>query len=246
MSLFRLRIIPAALALAVVAVTAGCATAPAAAPPSDGPGSSGADDTAAHEHTDLTADHYDVAWLDDGRAIGVVTWGSSTPTCQPQLQDATAVGQKITITLAEHPDAVKGCNGDLSAQAEMIPVPEGIDVTKDVEVEIAWGEVTDTASLAALDAAPQGDVQQEPSAGWFGDDGILLLTWGSSSCKPQVDDVEMTDAGAAVELVLSSDMCTMDMAPRVTTILLPETAVRDGFELAVVGPYLDTTLDVIG
>ncbi|UNK70380.1 hypothetical protein [Microbacterium sp. H1-D42] len=244
MSPSRLRALPTAIALAAVALLAtGCASSPASPAPTSGADSA----PASHDHADVMPDHLDAAWLDDGRAIGIVTWGSSTPACRPAQVDATADGQTITVTLTGSPEASKGCDADLGPRADMIGVPEGVDVTKDVAVKVEGGTASETLRLSALEERPDGTGAQGASAGWFGDDGIVLLTWGSSSCVPEVGDVRMSDAGATVTLGTTTDMCTMDYAPRVTPILLPEPADRGApFELTLVGGNLDGTVAVIG
>ena len=252
MSLSRLRAFPAARTrstltlstltlVALAALATGCTAVPGSSAPT-----SGAQTTPpSHDHLDVAADHVDAAWLDEGRAIGVVTWGSSTPTCRPATVEATADGQSITVTLSDPPESSEGCDADLGPRGDLIAVPDGVDVTDDVEVKIAYGPVSGTVPLVGLSAAPGDAEAQGASAGWFGDDGILLLTWGSSSCTPQVNAVEMTDAGAAVTLGTTADMCTMDYAPRVTPILLPEPAAREGaFELTLVGANVDGTVTV--
>ena len=39
-------------------------------------------------------------------------------------------------------------------------------------------------------ATPGSSTEYQPSAGWFDDGGLVLLTWGSSSCAPVVESVE--------------------------------------------------------
>jgi len=108
------------------------------------------------------------------------------------------------------------------------------------------GERTESADLDALAEAPQGQTEYTPSAGWFDDEGIVLLTWGSSSCPPVVNDVQSTDAGATVTFQEVDGVCTMDLAPRVTPILLPQEAADGAFELTLVGGGLDGTVAVHG
>jgi len=242
MSTSLARGIRSALALFALAVlSAGCASAPGSTAPS-GPDASDAPPAQRQpERDDLGA-----AWLDDGRAIAVITWGSSTPTCRPAQVETDAEGQEISVTMHDHPDASKGCDSDLTPRADLIMVPEGVDATKDVTLKIAHEDHSGTVILPALASAALSTGAQDPSAGWFADDGIVLLSWGSSSCRPHVEKVTMTDAGATVALASSTGMCTMDMAPRVTPILLPEAVDRDAdFELTLVGGP-DATIPVLG
>lgn len=237
-----MRLLRASSAVATLAAVALLATACAGTPGSDAPTSSR---TPSEGSTTPIADgvsEVEVAWLDGGRAIAVLTWGSSS--CVPTLGDVAKVEQGIRVTLAASGE--KACTDDLAPRALMVPVPEGVDVTSDVEVEIVHGQRTDTADLDALAEAPEGQTEYQPSASWFDDDGIVLLTWGSSSCPPIVDDVQMTDAGATVILQDIDRPCTMDMAPRLTSLAVSEGRAAGPFELTLVGGGLDGKVAVGG
>jgi hypothetical protein len=251
MSLSRLRPLPSALALAAVALlTAGCGTGPASPAPTstagDPTGTGGAD--AGGAPPERTADDVEAAWLDGGRMIAIVTWGSSTRTCQPAVTDAAADGQRVTLTLADPAEAADGCDMDLGPRAVILPVQEGVDVTKGVELQVTYGDLSADADLDGLDTAPQGPSAQQASAGRFDDDGIVLLTYGSSSCPPRVDDVTMTADGATVTFAEAGDrVCTMDFAPRATAIALPAERDDDApFTLTLVGDNLDAEVPVLG
>lgn len=246
MSLSPLRLIPPALALAAVALlTAGCTTTPASPAPTSTAGSpsstAGADAGATPD--ERTADDVEAAWLDDGRMIGLVTWGSSS--CRPHVEDVKADGQSVAVTVADEKE--QACTNDLVPRAIAVMVPEGVDVTKDVDLRVTYGDAQAEADLDGLDAAPQGMGEQQPSAGWFEDDGIVLLTWGSSSCPPIVQDLAMTDAGATLTFTTTDRVCTMDFAPRATAITLPEEHDDDApFTLTLVGDNLDGEVAVLG
>ncbi|MFJ4044230.1 hypothetical protein ACIPV2_00625 [Microbacterium sp. NPDC089987] len=230
-----MRLLRASSAVATLAGVALLATACASAPGSDAPTSSR---TPSGLSTPPIADgvsEVEVAWLDGGRAIAVLTWGSSS--CVPTLGDVEGDGQSISVTLAASSE--KACTDDLAPRALMVPVPEGVDVTADVEVEIVHGQRTDTSDLEALAEAPQGQTEYRPSASWFDDDGIVLLTWGSSSCPPIVNDVQATDGGATVTLQDIDRPCTMDMAPRLTPLAVPGGHAAGPYELTLVGGGLD-------
>lgn len=246
MNLFRSRGLRSLTALAAIALlAAGCASSPGAVPGASKTPTG--HDSPHHDHAQIEAGDVDAAWLDDGRMIGIVTWGSSTPTCWPAQAEATSEGQTVTVRLTEHPEASEGCDADLTPHGSLVAAPAGVDVTKDVEIEVRNGSETGSVTLPGLPDAPQSGGEQTPSAGWFGTDGILLLTWGSGSCKPQVGDVEMTDAGATVTFTPATGMCTMDFVPRATPILLPEPVTPDAdFTLTLVGDNLDGALPVIG
>lgn len=237
-----MRLLRASSAVAALAAVALLATACAGTPGSGAPTSSR---TPSEGSTPPIADgvsEVEVAWLDGGRAIAVLTWGSSS--CAPTLGDVVKAEQGIRVTLAASGE--KACTDDLAPRALMVPVPEGVDVTSDVEVEIVHGQRTDTADLHALAEAPQGQTEYQPSASWYDDGGIVLLTWGSSSCPPVVNDVQTTDAGATVTLQDIDRPCTMDLAPRLTPLSIPEAHDDGPFELTLVGGGLDGKVAVEG
>lgn len=179
--------------------------------------------------------------MDGGRGFAVVTWGSSS--CVPVIDAVGAEGQKVTVTLANGVE--KACTDDLVPRGLFVAMPEGVDVTKDVDVAVEYGGRTDDSDLDALAEAPEGMGEQTPSAGWFEDDGIALLTWGSSSCPPAVIDVEQSDAGATVTFDTIERVCTMDYVARVTTIMVPNEHEDGPFELTLVGDNLDGTVSVM-
>lgn len=237
-----MRLLRASSAVAALAAVALLATACAGTPGSDVPTSSR---TPSEGSTPPIADgvsEVEVAWLDGGRAIAVLTWGSSS--CAPTLGDVAKSEQGIRVILAASGE--KACTDDLAPRALMVPVPEGVDVTSDVEVEIVHGQRTDTADLDALAEAPQGQTEYQPSASWFDDGGIVLLTWGSSSCPPVVNDVQTTEVGATVTLQDIDRPCTMDLAPRLTSISIPEAHDSGPYELTLVGGGLDGKVAVEG
>jgi len=241
MSLSRLRLIPSALALAAAALlTAGCGAGPASpAPTSTG----GAD--AVVPGSERTVTDIEAGWLDGGRMIAVVTWGSSTPTCRPAQSDALADGQTVMITLTDPEEASEGCDSDLVPRATIVMVPEGVDVTQDVELEVSYGDIRGDADLEGLDAAPQGTGEQQSSAGWFDDDGIVLLTWGSSSCPPAPEQVVQAKDQISVSFASDDRVCTMDFAPRATVIMLSTPRIGDGpFTLRMQGDNLDGEVTV--
>lgn len=242
------RALSSVVALAAASLLAvGCSTGPGATPAptstaDDSPSASNGATGAPQTGDDHDADDVEVAWLDDGRGIAVITWGSSS--CVPSMGDAVADGQRISVELVDGQETA--CTDDLSPRALFVPVPEGVDVTQEVEVEVRYGSLTEDADLDGLAAAPTGESGQKSSAGWFDDSGIALLTWGSSSCPPMPESVEMTDAGATVTFTQTDRVCTMDFAPRVTVIDLPQERDDDApFTLTLVGDNLDAEVDVL-
>ncbi len=239
MTTSRLRLALAALAIAgATLLVAGCTASPA----SPAPTSSADTDDAPAPGDDVIADDVELAWLDGGRGFAVVTWGSSS--CVPMVDAVGADGQNVTVTLVNGDE--KACTDDLVPRALFVAMPEGVDVKKDVEVAVEYGGRTADVDLDALAGAPGAAGDQTPSAGWFEDDGIALLTWGSSTCPPVVIDVEQSDAGATVTFDTVDRVCTMDYVPRVTTITVPEEHDGGPFELTLVGDNLDGTVSVVG
>lgn len=188
----------------------------------------------------------DAAWLDSGRMVAVVTYGSSS--CVPIAEDISAAGQSVRVVLNEG-DPNQPCTSDLAARASLVPLPEGVDPTQDIELVVTLGEVTDTTDLdgnPALTGAPASPTGYESTAGWFDDASLVLLTWGSSSCPPIVESVEVNGNAGTITFATEDRMCTMDMAPRLTLVHFDELDedAKDDFTLTLVGDNLDGELTV--
>ena len=182
-------------------------------------------------------------WLDAGRMIGLVTWGSTS--CVPTAGEATADGQEITVTLVD-PQA-EACTADLAPRASEVAVPAGVDPTQPVTVHLTYLDQTADLTLAGdqrLSGTPGEPTDYQSTAGWYDDNGIVLLTWGSSTCRPIVSDLEETADALTVTFAAQDGPCTMDMAPR-TTMLYVEQAGRDR-ELTLVGDNLNATIPILG
>ncbi|SDG41502.1 hypothetical protein SAMN04489810_0232 [Microbacterium pygmaeum] len=167
------------------------------------------------------------AWLDDGRLIGLVTQGSST--CVPAAEDAQLEADgSLSVTLVE-PEETTPCTRDLVPRVTLVDAPEGVDPSKDLAITVGGDNFAGTAELDGVDGlAGGGTTDYLPSAGWTDEDGeFVLLTWGSSSCAPVIQDVAATGpAEVTVTFVTppADQVCTMDMAPRAAV------AVVDGLE----------------
>lgn len=221
--------------LATTLLLVGCGAAPDSSE-SETPGTGGSTD----------ALELEAAWLDDGRMVAVVTQGSST--CVPEATDVSADGQTVSITL-DAGDPNQACTADLTARASLVALPAGVDPTADVELIVTLGEATGSVELAGdsvLDGTPGDSTDYEPSAGWFGDTALVLLTWGSSTCLPIIDSAEAEGDEGTVTFVSESRMCTMDMVPRATIIDFGDIGRTAGepFVLTLVGDNLDATLQV--
>ncbi|WEK62041.1 MAG: hypothetical protein P0Y60_04590 [Candidatus Microbacterium colombiense] len=226
---------------AAALLVAGCTAGPGSQTPTSSPAPSdaGADDT----------NDVEGALLDDGRMFAVVTWGSST--CVPQVDQVSASGQTVTVTLVDptSDDAEKACTADLAPRASIGALPEGVDPTADITLQVTYGDVVDDVDLdgdAAATGTPGTSTEYQPSAGWFDDGSLVLLTWGSSSCAPVVESLEGSGNAGTVTFVTDADqVCTMDMAPRATIVSFGDDAVEDdGFVLTLVGGGLDGTVSV--
>lgn len=158
----------------------------------------------------------EAAWLDGGRAIALVTQGSSS--CVPIAADVT-VGDDGALEVALEDPQTDGCSDDLAPRATLVGVPDGVAAADELEIRVSYG--IDSAGETDLDAYAGGLVEEySPSAGVVDDDLIAVLTWGSSSCAPVVASAEFDGQTTIVvfETPASDQVCTMDMAPRVTLI----------------------------
>ena len=225
--------------VAAALLVAGCTAGPGSDTPTSSPAPSagGVDD-----QNDVEG-----ALLDDGRMFAVVTWGSST--CVPQVDQVSAEGQTVTVTLVDPDDAQKACTADLAPRASVGALPEGVDPTSDITLKVTYGDLSDDVDLDGdpdATGTPGTSTEYQPSAGWFDDGGLVLLTWGSSSCAPVVESLEGSgNAGTATFVTDENQVCTMDMAPRATMLAFGDAVDDDApFTLTLVGGGLDGTVEV--
>lgn len=220
----------AAAAFAALILLAGCAS-------SGGPG---------NDDPEAGTLGVEAAWLDEGRVVAVVTQGSST--CIPGVAAVTAKGQTVTVEL-EQGDAKQVCTADLTARASLVTLPKGVTPTKDLKLEVTLGGASGEARLAGsadLKGVPGDPTDFESTAGWFDDTGLVLLTWGSSTCPPVIDSAEATGNTGKISFVTENRVCTMDMSPRVTIVEFGELKrnAADPFALTLVGDNLDAKIAV--
>lgn len=233
------RVAAALSALAAVVLFAGCTIGPGATSPqsTSNPSSGPIED---EDYDDMEG-----AILDDGRMFAVVTWGSST--CIPQIESVTGEGQTVQVTLADG-DAEQVCTQDMAQRASIGALPAGVDPTQDIALQVTYGDITDDVEVsgAAVTGVAGDPTEYQPSAGWFDDDALVLLTWGSSGCPPVVATVEGSGTSGTVEFAtIDGQICTMDMAPRATVIAFGDGTVDDGeFTLTLSGGNLDGTVTV--
>ncbi|MCR2802086.1 hypothetical protein QNO21_00940 [Microbacterium sp. zg-Y818] len=193
------------LALLLMASLSACATDSSDPTPPASGGTGGA-----------TEVEVDAAWLDGGRMVGLVTQGSSS--CVPIADGATLSADGVLeVTLVEPASEV--CTADMAPRVTVVSLPAGIDPSQDLQIEVAGdgyrGE-TDLDGVAGL-PAPSGETDYAPSAGWVDDGVFAIVTWGSSSCPPTVQDIEVTASDAVTVTFAEPEpdrMCTMDIAPR--------------------------------
>ncbi|MFJ4224048.1 hypothetical protein [Microbacterium sp. NPDC089695] len=235
------RAVTALSLLAAALLFAGCASdAPGSSTPTSSPGSS----AGAVDGDDM--DDMEGALLDDGRMFAVVTWGSST--CVPQVDEVTANGQTVSVSLVDV-DADAVCTADMQQRASVGALPDGVDPTQDITLQVTYGDLSDVVDLDGDPEAtgtPGSSTEYLPSAGWVDDGTLVLLTWGSSSCAPIVESL---DAATLTATFVTDDtrMCTMDMAPRVTLLAFGDDAVDDdATTLTLVGDALDGTVEIRG
>lgn len=132
---------PVAAALLSGALLTGCAGEPAAVGSFVAEGA----DTDSYDFGPSTADGgpaFDptpsVAWVDEGRYLGVVAYGSSSCPAVPTEVDWD--GEVLRVELGErYPDA-EVCSADLGPYAVVVEVPAGLDPARETRVEIAGEE----------------------------------------------------------------------------------------------------------
>lgn len=242
----RTRLALALSSLAAIALlSAGCTSTPGAETPTNSPapsanaGDGGGDDTGDIEGV----------LLDEGRMFAVITWGSSV--CIPQVDEVSADGQTVTVTVVDlegEDGEEKVCTADYAPRASVGALPEGVDPTAEITLNVTYGDIVDDVDLDGnpdFAGKPGSSTEYQPSAGWIDDGSLVLLTWGSSSCVPVVESVEGSGTAGTVTFVTDAEkVCTMDMAPRATIIAFPDDVDDDDFTLTLTGDGLDGTVKV--
>lgn len=222
------------LAVSVAAVFATLGLAACASPT---PGATVAPPSGAVIDTEL-----DAAWLDDGRAIGIVTLGSST--CVPTAGEPTYDAATATLTVELSDPDGEACTRDLVPRASLVPLPTDVDPAKDLEIVVTgtYAGDTDLDGDPALTGVAGDSTEYLPSAGWFDDEGFLILSWGSSSCAPVLENVEATgpaEITATFATPAADQVCTADMAPRVTVAEVMELEEDSDVQLTLTGGEFD-------
>lgn len=198
------RLLTLSAGFALAALLAGCATGAGSTPA----GSQGAPDAEIE---------LDAAWLAGGAVIGLVTQGSST--CVPSVEEsALNADGTLSVRLVEAP-ADTACTRDLVPRVTLVELPEGVDSSQELDIQVRGVGYYGDTELDALAGAPAPE-EGAPSAGWTGeDDSFIILTYGSSGCVPVIESVEPT-ADAEVTVTMQTppadQVCTADYAPRGT------------------------------
>jgi len=231
------------LALLLIASLSACATEQSEPQQSGGAGGTGGT-------TDVEVD---AAWLDGGRMVGLVTQGSSS--CVPVADGATLSADGVLeVTLVEPSTEV--CTADMAPRVTAVPLPAGVDPSQDLQIEVAgdgYRGDTDLDGVPGL-AAPTGETEYLPSAGWVDDGAFAILTWGSSSCAPTIEDIEVTASDAVTVTFAEPEpdrMCTMDIAPR-AVLAFPDGELDDDAPVTLTltggGPEFETpvTTTILG
>ena len=230
------------LALLLMASLAACATESSDPTPPASGGSGG-----------TTEVEVDAVWLDAGRMVGLVTQGSST--CVPIADGATLSADGVLeVTLVE--PATEVCTADMAPRVTVVSLTAGVDPSQELQITVTGdgyrGE-TDLDGVAGL-AAPSGETDYAPSAGWVDDGAFAIVTWGSSSCAPTIQDVAVTASDAVTVTFAEPEpdrMCTMDIAPR-AVLAFPEGDLDDDAPVTLTltggGPEFETpvTTTILG
>ncbi|WP_345801242.1 hypothetical protein AAIB33_17555 [Microbacterium sp. AZCO] len=181
------------------------------------------------------------AWLDNGRMIGLVTLGSST--CVPVADEAKYSGGTLNVTLAA-PAAATPCTSDLVPRVTLVQVPEGVDPSKNLPIEVTGDQYLGQVELpGASGLTAGGETDYNPSAGWATVQGqFVILTWGSSSCPPVIQDVAATgpaEVTVTYETPAANQVCTMDMAPRAAVTAVNDLEETTGVSAILKGDQFD-------
>ncbi|WP_203581882.1 hypothetical protein [Microbacterium hibisci] len=237
----RSLIAAAGLALLTAGLLTACASPAGSEPNSSSPSSSapGTDDS---DDMDLEA-----AWLDGGRMIGLVTYGSST--CVPTAGDVSYADGVLEVELVD-PAGDTACTRDMVPRATVVGLPEEADTTQEFEVRVtgAYSGEADLDPVPGLDQT--GETDYLPSAGWTDADGqFVILTWGSSTCPPVIENVEGSGTEVTVTFATppADQACTMDMAPR--GVVAQVSGIDDDAEVFAIltgAEYDDVRIPIIG
>jgi hypothetical protein len=204
-------------------------------------GQSGATPSAPTGTTETPVETVDVsaAWLDGGAMIAVILQGGSN--CRPFADEVAYDDGVLEVSMM---DADGACTHDSVPRGLAVALPEGVDAAQDLRVQVRGAGYRGETDLPGAEGlTPGGGLEGgRPSAGWAGPDTFALLTWGSSSCQPQVESAApAADGEIAVTFVTppADQVCTADMAPRVTVVQAPGVTAGSAYEAVLAGATFD-------
>lgn len=196
--------------LALATVLTGCATAAGSAPAPESTVDPNASDTSYAPRA---------AWL-DATSFVLQTWGDA---CAPQIGDLIAGEQSLEIVLVAGEDEV--CAAVQTAHGTYLGLPAAFDSSRPVDLTVtdAGGARTELTlpALADGEIIPADRMgEQTPAVAWIGDEELAVLTWGSSTCKPESGTVEaVSQVEGIIRLQQPVDgPCTMDLVPQITFV----------------------------
>lgn len=232
-----------AAALTLTAALSGCATGT-----SVDPGSNGQEVPDGGNEQQILVD---AAWLDSGRTIGVITEGSSS--CVPTTDEVTLTDSGGLAVVLADPAEDEPCTRDMAPRITLVTVPDGVDPEDDLTIDVSGpgyeGAVT-INGVPGLSPDDADDVNMPPTAGWTQQDGqFIILTWGSSTCPPVLEEAETT---AETEITVTfaeldaTTPCTADMAPRATLAFADGHRDQPDVDLILTGGGFDSTLKIYG
>lgn len=218
------------VALLAAGALTGCASGQAGPTPTGG---------ATGSETPVEIIDVSAAWLDGGAMIGVILERSSS--CRPFPDAVTHEEGVLRVSLMESGSA---CTTDLTPPGVAVTLPKGVDSAEDLRVEVRGAGYEGVAELPGVpDLVPGGGLEGgRPSAGWADAGTFALLTWGSSSCVPQVASAAVTGAEELVVTFVTppaDQVCTADMAPRVTVVEVPGATAGSTYEAVLAGDSFD-------
>ena len=212
------------------------------------------DPGAATDPTDGAATEIEVdgAWLEGGHAIGVITQGSST--CVPTVSDVSlGADGVVAVTLVDAGAEYVVCTRDMVPRVSLASLPEGVDATKDLTVDVTWAEASGSVTLPGIPALEptEPNVEGTPSAGWTSVNGeFVIVTYGSSSCPEIVENTEVSgDAAVTVTFATppADKVCTADFAPRAVLAFADGLADQPNVTLSLTGGGVaDTDIPILG
>ena len=182
--------------------------------------------------------------------VGLITLGSST--CIPGIADeATYTDGVLHVELAA-PESDKACTSDLVPRVTLVDVPADVDPQENLQIEVTGDEYFGQVELEGVPGLePSGETDYEPSAGWATAEGqFVILTWGSSTCIPEIEDVAATaPAQVTVTYVTppTDQVCTMDMVPRAAVTAVNDLEEDSDVELILTkGGFLGIKVPIYG